>query len=145
MDHKSKQIGFVLKRVSTEQFAIIEDAFTKDGKIRVGTNIRFGSDEKTRMIAVFSSFTFECNKKPFLLIETGCHFEISDESWAQMLSLESNTLTVPAGFIRHLAMLTVGTTRGVLHAKTEDTPFNQFVLPTINVSEIIQQDSIFKF
>jgi hypothetical protein len=36
-------------------------------------------------------------------------------------------------------MLTIGTTRGVLHAKTEHTLFNQYLLPTINVNDIVKE------
>lgn len=60
-----------------------------------------------------------------------------------MLEAESKTLTVPKGFLCHLAMLTVGTSRGILHAKTEGTCFNKYVLPVINVTEIIKGDASF--
>ena len=41
-------------------------------------------------------------------------------------------------------MLTIGTTRGVLHSKTENTPFNSFLLPTLNVNELVKKDVVFK-
>ncbi|PKQ62775.1 hypothetical protein BZG02_11280 [Labilibaculum filiforme] len=145
MDNTPNEIGFALAKVSTEQFAIIEDAYTNDGNISLGTNIRFGCDADNKMIAVFALFTFQCNEKAFLIIEAGCHFNVREDAWEKMLDTENNSLTAPHGFMQHMTVLTIGTTRGVLHAKTENTPFNQFVLPTINVSEIIQQDSIFKF
>ena len=60
-----------------------------------------------------------------------------------MVDNKTNTLNVPHGFPGHLAMLTGGTTRGILHAKTEGTCYNQYVLPTINVTEIIKEDASF--
>ena len=45
--------------------------------------------------------------------------------------------------MKHLSVITVGTARGVLHAKTENTPFNKFVLPTINVTELVKEDVSF--
>ena len=62
-----------------------------------------------------------------------------------MLEQESNLLKVPKGFLSHLAVLTIGTTRGILHAKTEGNCFNKYVLPAINVTEIIKEDAIFSF
>jgi hypothetical protein len=44
-----------------------------------------------------------------------------------------------------MGMITVGTCRGILHAKTENTKFNQFLIPTINVAELIKEDSVFEF
>jgi len=39
-------------------------------------------------------------------------------------------------------MHTVGTARGVLHSKTESTPFNGLIIPPINVEQIIQEDIV---
>ncbi|WP_262906606.1 hypothetical protein [Tenacibaculum finnmarkense] len=41
-------------------------------------------------------------------------------------------------------MITVGTTRGVLHSKTDNTIFNEFILPTLNVSQMITEDGEFE-
>ncbi len=38
-------------------------------------------------------------------------------------------------------MLCVGTARGILHAKTEGTAFNDFILPAINVEELVEEDT----
>jgi len=37
-------------------------------------------------------------------------------------------------------MLSVGTARGILHAKTENTPYNEFIIPLINVTEAVKAD-----
>lgn len=145
METPNKSIGFSLKRVSTEQFAIIEDGFNEKGKIRLNTSLRFAADDVQKYVAVFTSFVFDSNSKPFLIIEASCHFSVTESAWADMLNSETNSLVVSKGFLCHLAMLTVGTSRGILHAKTEGTCFNKYVLPTINVTEIIKEDSTFSF
>jgi len=145
MEKKIKSVGFSLKKVTTEQFAIIEEGFNEKGKIRLNTSMRFAADEKQKYVAVYTSFTFDSNNSPFLLVEASCHFSIQDNAWVEMFNQELNTLTIPKGFLCHLAMLTVGTSRGILHAKTEGTCFNKYVLPTINVTQIIKEDTIFSF
>lgn len=145
MENKPASISFSLQKVTTEQFAIIEEGFEEKGAARIGINFRFAADEAKNMIAVFTAFTFESEQKPFIIIEAGCHFRIEPEAWAQMLNAETNTLTVAQGFASHLTMLTVGTTRGILHAKTENTCFNKYVLPTVNVAEMIKEDVLFHF
>jgi hypothetical protein len=145
MKTPTKSIGFSLKKVSTEQFAIIEEGFNEQGKIRLNTSMRFAADDTQKYVAVFTSFIFDSDNKPFLLIEASCHFSIEDPAWIDMLKSEINTLIVPKGFLCHLAMLTVGTSRGILHAKTEGTCFNKYVLPTINVTDIIKEDATFGF
>jgi hypothetical protein len=145
METPTKSIGFSLKKVSTEQFAIIEEGFNDKGKIRLNTSLRYAADDIQKYVAVFTSFIFDSDSKPFLIVEASCHFQIKDSAWVEMLNSETNTLVVPKGFLGHLAMLTVGTSRGILHAKTEGTCFNKYVLPTINVTEIIKEDATFSF
>ena len=93
----------------------------------------------------FTSFIFDPDNKPFLIVEASCHFLIKDSAWTEMFNSETNTLVVPKGFLCHLAVLTAGTSRGILHAKTEGTCFNKYVLPTINVTGIIKEDATFSF
>ncbi len=132
-------------KISTEQFAIIEDGFNEKGNLIVQTSLRYAADEKNKLIVVFSSFSFESEQKPFLIIEASCQFKITDDAWLNMLEHESNILKVPKGFLSHLAVLTIGTTRGILHARTEGTCFNKYVVLTVNVTEIIKEDAIFSF
>ncbi len=81
MEKQTQSIGFSLKKVSTEQFAIIEEGFNEKGKIKLNTSMRFAADDEKKYIAVFTSFIFDSDNKPFLLIEAGCHFSIQDSSW----------------------------------------------------------------
>jgi hypothetical protein len=145
MENESLNIGFALSKVTTEQFAIIEEGFSDTGNIRIGTILKFGCDEKQKLLACFGTFTFQSDEKTFMIIEAGCQFMIKDESWDKMYSKDPNRLVGPKGFLSHLAMLTVGTARGILHAKTEGTCFNKYVLPTINVTTLIREDVIFDF
>lgn len=143
MDTNKKAVGFKLLNVSTEQFALIENCFQKEAVINLEASLRFAANDHERKVAVFAFVKFNCAQQPFIIIEAGCHFEIQPESWNQMLS--NNGLLVPKDFMQHLAVITIGTARGILHAKTENTSFNQYVLPTINVIEMIKDDVRFEF
>ena len=70
-------------------------------------------------------------------------YSIEQAAWAALTRTDENRLVLPKGFMAHLAMLTVGTVRGMLHVKTENTKFNCYFLPTINVAEMINEDVIF--
>jgi hypothetical protein len=135
-----KNIGFSLKRLTTEQFAIIESLFKDDENIEMRTSVRFGIDSTKKMIAVFFNVSFFQNNAPFLILETGSHFHIIDTSWSSFEDLSNNEMNIPKGFISHLVMLSIGSTRGVLHSKTENTIYNKFLLPTINVNDLIKTD-----
>ena len=140
MESKEQPIKFSLKQIRTHQFAIIDDSYLDKEKISLSSSLHFGSDKENKVIGVFASFKFETKKQPFLIIEVRCFFQIEDKDWDSLFDSKSNTVQIPKGFITHLAMLTVGTTRGVLHAKTESTPFNRYILPPINITEFIKED-----
>ncbi len=142
MDPKDIKVIFRLLKVTTEQFALIESFFQKESETKLETNLKFAASKESRLIGVFAQFQFSCDHNPFIVLEVGCHFEIKKESWEQML--ETNAIIVPKAIMQHLCALTVGTARGVLHAKTENTSFNQLVLPTINIAEIIESDVRFE-
>jgi hypothetical protein len=142
MEGKKDIVEFSIAKVITEQFAIIEKTFVEAEEINLNTNLRFGIDRDQRLVAAFTLFKFEQKEIPFLIVEVSCQFLIAQESWAVFLT-DDVTTKIPKGFMTHLGMITVGTARGVLHTKTEGTRFNDFVLPTINVMDMVTTDVTF--
>ena len=138
--HKKISIGFQLIKITTEQFAIIPDAFNKnETNIEMSIGLKFGLDKKKRIIASFIKVQFEQNKKAFIVIEVANHFNIEKNAWDGFDKTEKHII-IPKGFASHLVMLTIGTLRGVLHCKIENTEFSTFILPTINVTKMIKND-----
>ena len=142
MEKPSSIVEFALSRINTEQFAIIDKAFREGAPVEVNTNLRFGVDRANRVVAVYSQFQYEQEHIPFLKVELVIQFVIAETSWQPFLRDEVTTI-IPKGFLVHLAMIAVGTARGVLHSKTEGTRFNEFFLPTINVAEMVKEDGVF--
>ncbi len=135
-----KSIGFKLQNIETEQFATFEDAFTEGDTVSLSTNLKFGLDEEKQIIVVVLSVQFLQKKNPFLKLDAGCYFSISESSWKEFLNKDKSKIVIPKGFITHLSVLTIGTVRGILHEKTNNTPYNNYLLPTINVTEMITED-----
>lgn len=144
MAQEKNKIGFALKKITTEQFAIIESAYKEGDLVDLKAGLRFGINFEHNIISVVFSTNLFQEKSPFLIIEVGCHFNITTEAWNSFYNESKTELIIPKGFIGHLVMLTIGTTRGVLHSKTENTPLNSFLLPTLNVNELVKKDVVFK-
>jgi len=142
MEKEKNEVGFSLQGIKTEQFAIFEENFVLKKEVSFGTGLEFKVDQRNKQIGVFFVVEFRQGKKVFIKISVSCHFKIKQESWDVFL-LDTNILKIEKGFLSHLAMLTIGTTRGVLFAKTEGTQFSKFIIPTINVNDIITEDAIF--
>ena len=141
MKKENTQVGFALKGIKTEQFAIFEENYSPKKETSLGTELQFKLDQNNKQIAVFLGFEFLQGKKVFLKIQVSCHFKIEESSWNSLI--QENKLIVPKGFLAHLAMITTGTSRGVLFAKTEATPLSTFIVPTLNVAEMIKEDVLF--
>ena len=142
MKKNNTQVGFALQGIKTEQFAIFEENYAPKKETSLGTELQFKLDQTNKQIGVFLGFEFMQGKKVFLKIVVSCHFKIEENPWTSFV--QENSLTVPKGFLAHLAMITTGTTRGVLFAKTEATPFSKFIVPTLNVAEMIKEDASFE-
>jgi hypothetical protein len=143
MKRDDSQIFFALQGIKTEQFALLEANCNLKKEAELATEIQFKLDQTNKQIGVFLGFEFLQRKKVFLKIVVSCHFKIQEESWNTNIILKENKLIVPKDLLAHLAMITVGTSRGILFAKTEGTVFAKFIIPTINVAEMIPEDAIF--
>lgn len=139
---KPKPIQFSLIGIKTEKFIIQFTPDNDSGNIEFGTQVQFFIDVESKTIICQVGLVFVQNKKEFLSIEVSCHFKISDLSWLYLYKKTKNQIVIPKGFAMHLGIITVGTTRGILFAKTENTLLNAYVIPTINLSEIIKSDVI---
>ncbi|NDW12621.1 hypothetical protein D0T50_06925 [Bacteroides sp. 214] len=93
-------------------------------------------------IACIPEVAFIQAGNPFLQLKVACYFSVQPTQWKEYIQKESQSIVFPKGFTDHLLMLATGTLRGILHAKTENTIFNQFILPTINVTALTQGDTV---
>lgn len=138
------KLGFAFTGLRTLSFAIIEKTHAKTGKINFETNLRFGLDIDSRSVSCNARFEFE-NKKgsPFLILELQALFQIEEGDFSSKVKQSENTYLIVRDLAVHFAVLTIGAARGVLHTKTEGTNFNEYLLPTIDVNNLLKEDLIF--
>ncbi|NTW70389.1 MAG: hypothetical protein HGB23_11205 [Chlorobiaceae bacterium] len=131
--------------MNLEQFATIDDAYDENKDIGLVTGLQFGADVEEKRIKCTIRISFEQDERPFLILVASNEYSIDHAAWSAFTRTEDKKMVFPKGFMAHLAMLTVGTSRGMLHVKTENTKFNRYFLPTINVAEMINDDVKFDF
>lgn len=104
-------------------------------------NIALAIDFEDRVI--FNKFSFELEKikKSLIKIEVQLVFSFEKKSWESFIKLEE--LQIPKQIAEHLSALNVSSTRGILKEKLLKTNLSEFILPLINVREIIEEDPIF--
>src|SRR5699024_1212320 len=134
MNNDKLALQFRIADINTLEFAILEENYDESDEVRLSTSLNFGFDKEKHVLGVDVKFQFLQDEKAFLLIAVQCGFEIEEKAWDSFM--DENVLTIPEGFASHLAVITVGTTRGVLHEKTNDTVFNDFIIPTVNLTNL---------
>lgn len=140
MEKQNSNIAFGIVQIATEEFAMLPGPPHEEEYSKIHHELVFGLNKEQKRIYVRKYARFEKeDSKPFMVIAVSCTFEILPESWSILVSPDTSTLIVPRDFAVHLAMMTVGTLRGVLHAKTENTPYNRFLFPPFNVIELLPE------
>ncbi len=141
MSTETKQnIGFKLVKIETKQFAILQGNYNGfNDNISLGISLGFGADVTDQIVASTAIIEFMQSEKVFMIIEVACQYNIQANGW-QQLEINEESLKLPVFLATHLAALTIGTTRGVLHAKTDNSEFNKFLLPTVDVTKHLTED-----
>ena len=142
---KELALSFKLVDISTSEFAILEESYTEDENVQMGTFVNFGHDREHRVLGATLKFQFEQNERPFLVIAATCSFQMEKKAWEAIQNKEDKKIVIPEGFASHMAVITVGTIRGILYEKTKDTPFKDYIIPPINLTELIKEDIEIEF
>jgi hypothetical protein len=141
MSKKNENVHFKLVDISIDQFATFKENYHEgDYDFDIDFNVRVSVDDNQQIVGVFSKYQFDQKNSPVLVIECGCHFYLDDTYWAE--NLTGNILTLDKALLTHLLVLTVGTSRGVLHAKKPNW-LDSLLLPTLNVTDSIEGDLSF--
>lgn len=132
-------IRFKMFRISTGQFAILSSE-APQGELEISTSMDLRHANDGSAVMVQALFTFSEKDKKVMILETACEFSIHPED-LQNITEEGNVV-IPKGTIDYFIAQTVGTARGVLHCKTEGTPFNGIIIPPMNVTGMFKEDMI---
>jgi len=135
-------LGFAIANIKTTEFAILEENFDQEIDNEFSTGFRVAANTEEKFIAVKFDVQFKSQKKTVIKLAVECAFEIDENDFSNFQNKENNELNIPGALCRHLAVITVGTSRGILHEKLNETNFDDIILPSINVTEHIKDDVV---
>jgi len=138
-----KVIGFNLVGIDTKEFATFEEVFDSSDKanIDLDLNIGFQLSENLDIINCIFTITFSQNNNVFIKLKLSCSFKLEETTINSFK--KDQEIIFPKHLMSHFGVITIGTARGVLHSKTDGSIFNDLILPTINLTEMIKDDIIF--
>ncbi len=118
--------------IHLDQFAILCEDSKDEVGMNVSLNFKYGNEGKKVACVVAFDFTSESEK--VMVLKMTCEFEIQEDDWKTLHN--DKEVVIPKDLLEFFAVHTIGTARGVLFCKTENTQFNYIVIPPINVSEM---------
>jgi hypothetical protein len=139
---KKKNISFRLLNIVTEQFATFEiENIPENNDLK--SELQFSINPENRVVACRMKFQFLHENQPIVVLSVVCNFDVEESSWNSNI-VSNKKIILPRHFLEHLCVITVGTSRGILHTKTENTFFNKFMIPTLDVSTLVEKDVVFE-
>lgn len=132
---KNAPIQFGLRSIHTDEFATVENVNIDDKKVRLEHSFVFSLIKEANELAVSFKISFLSDDRPFIILRVTCSFEIKTDNVLIPSKGDPKKIEIPKDFMIHLASLTTGTARGVLHSKLEQTAFNKYLLPIIDVTK----------
>lgn len=134
-----------MAKIVTKQFASIPNIYKPKDSIKLNFGLTYNFEKEQRIIGCTFKVNFDQKGVTFLVLEVTTIFQIEENSWKNLLSEKEQKIILPKPFAEYLGVLVVGTSRGVLHCKTENSEFNHIILPTIDVRKLIEKDIEFTF
>lgn len=135
---KEIQISYRIVKAETKQFAIFPDKLKVGQEIKINANFNFAVNVEERTLICTSTVNYMQNEQVVLVTEFALVFAMPAETFKAFEVVEG--WSIPVQFLRHLAMETSTTMRGVLISKCEGTPVSGIILPTFNLAAVIKDN-----
>lgn len=130
-------IRFQMYRANIEQFAIVSDISVKQTDVVVSTSTSFKYADAGRLIACVMRFEFKYAEQTLMILQLCCEFVINSNDLEQLK--KDKTLEIPQSLLEYFASQVVGTARGVILCKTEDTNLTNVIVPTMDVTRLFSK------
>ncbi len=131
-------VRFRMLKINVVQFAILANGPVKNFHVETRTELKHTLDGSA--VAVDMTFSFLSHESKIMILQVSCEFGIHPDDLKELTS--ENKVIIPKNVIDYFIAQTVGTARGILHCKTEGTPFNGIIIPPLNVTGIIDADMV---
>lgn len=129
------ELGFNLREIKIEQFATFSEYLNNTQAVNVGHAFEFMLLSPVQQLGVFATFTFVQDSTVIMKLQVSCHFGIAPPAWQSFWQGEQ--VIFPKDFVTNLASITTGVARGVLVAKTEHNILSKYLIPLLDITNII--------
>ncbi len=137
-----KKALITLAVIQTKEFTANDHLMPiRDDTLKSKLAFGFGaSDKDTKAVECMFRYELLSEGSSFITLEILCGFEIAPNAMKIVQRNEGRIIIIPQKLAIRLAKIVAGTTRGVLFAKTKETPLSKYSIPILDASEHITED-----
>ena len=133
-----KSIEFRIKNLATTQFAIFDTPEEVSlSRFSLKLDCAFGIDREKRELGCRLSITVSLEDNPAIKIEASMIYELSEKTFNGFVA--DNVLVIPQEITALFVVKLYDTMRGILFGKLSSTAYSQFLLPSINMKEFVDE------
>jgi hypothetical protein len=137
-----KPVPFRIFKITNDPIELHADLMHEKEAVAFSTEFSFNGNLEQGVIGCRSVYVFSQNETVISSLTVYCYFEIEKDYLRE--NVQEMAVTIDKDFLRYLATISVGTARGIQHAKTQGTILNQWVIPPINLMEFDFQDYVLR-
>lgn len=131
--------SFQISEIAVEQFATFTIPETDSKRVKIDLNLDLTLNDEKRVINCSVKIVLRLLEEIIITLQVKCAYSIDQEKWEEWIDLGSGKSDIPIDFVNQIADLTVATARGILYAKTENTKYNTFFIPILDLTEVIKE------
>lgn len=135
------KIPFRIFKIENDPIELHADLVEDLSGLEFGFQVSFNGDLRNRVVGCKTDYVFRQQSGVVVsALTVYCYFMIQEDFVKS--KLENNKLLLGKDFLRYLSTISVGTARGIQHAKTQGTILNALVIPPINLMSMDIQDLV---
>lgn len=128
------EIPFRIFKIENDPIELHADVYEKSKDVEFGFEVSFNGNLKDGIIGCRTRYEYKQGECVLSCLTVYCYFMIS-KSYLESQKNEGKVI-IDKEFLRYVSTISVGTARGILHAKTQGTVLNPMVIPPINLMEM---------
>lgn len=136
------RINIKLRNIDIQEFAIFDENIPSSGNLGYQANFSYTLYEELKQIECTIVVELVQEKDVFLKLKTGITYLIKEDDFESFK--KEKTIIIPKNILRSITDLSMGTVRGILFSKLEKTNYHKFLLPLIDITNVVNEDEVFQ-
>lgn len=132
------KIPFRIFKIENDPIELHADLYKSDVELAIDFEVAFNGSLNEGTIGCKTKYVFKQGNVVISSLSVYCYFAIEPEFLKK--NSEEGKFVLEKDFQRYLATISVGTARGIQHARTQGTVLNTLVIPPINLMKMEIED-----